>query len=169
MGFESLTVSAVVSATADRVYASWLDRAEHRRMTDGGSVRVEARVGSDYQAWDSYVTGRILELEPGRRIVQSWRTTDFLSSHPDSRLELHLRDVPDGCEVMILHTEIPEGLAQRYEEGWRTHYLLPMARYFAKSSPRPRAMPGGRRARGGASRTRAPLRAPSQSKRAVKR
>ncbi len=165
MGFESLSVSAVVPATSDRVYASWLDSGEHSRMTGGGSVRVEARVGSDYSAWDAYATGRILELEPGRRIVQSWRTSDFDSSHPDSRLELHLRDVPGGCDVMILHMELPEGLAAKYEEGWRTHYLLPMTGYFGKSG----APNGGRRAGGGPSVKRAQLRGQAGAKRVAKR
>jgi uncharacterized protein YndB with AHSA1/START domain len=166
MGIESLSVSAVVPATADRVYASWLDTAEHSRMTGGERVRVEARVGSDYSARDSHVTGKILELEPGRRIVQSWRTTDFRSSHPDSRLELHLRDVPGGCEVMILHTEIPQGLAAKYEDLWRTDCLLPMARYFGASGP---TKSGGRRTRGGHSMKRTRSRGPSESERAAKR
>jgi uncharacterized protein YndB with AHSA1/START domain len=156
----------VVPATADRVYASWLDSAEHSRMIGAAYVSVEERVGSEYSERDSHVTGEILELEPGRRIVQSWRTTDFRSSHPDSRLELHLRDVPGGCEVMILHTEIPEGLAAKYEEGWRTHYLLPMARYFGKASV---AESGGGRARGGPSVKRAQQRGRQESKRVAKR
>jgi uncharacterized protein YndB with AHSA1/START domain len=171
MGFESLTVSTVVPTTSDCIYAAWLDSAAHERMTGGESVLVQERVGSSYAAWDAHASGKILELEPGRRIVQSWRTTEFLPSEPDSRVELHLRDVPGGCDVMILHTEIPQGLAEKYEDGWRTHVLLPMSRYFRKSSERGGPQPGNLRSRRGPPRKSAPARgglSGSRSKRVEK-
>jgi len=132
---DQLRVTAVMPASADRVYAAWLDGEEHARMT-GSKASVDARVGGEHSAWDGYIEGRILELEPGRRIVQSWRTTEFPLGHPDSRLEVHLLDVEGGCEVMIVHTEIPEGQGTQYESGWRDHYFEPMAKYFGESAPK---------------------------------
>ncbi len=132
MALETVRVTAVLPASADRVYAAWLDSREHTRMT-GSEAAVDPRVGGEHSAWDGYIEGRILELEPGRRIVQAWRTTDFPLGHTDSRLEVHLLDVEGGCEVTLVHAEIPEGQGAQYEQGWRDHYLEPMAKYFAKS------------------------------------
>jgi activator of HSP90 ATPase len=131
MSLESLRLVAVVTATADRVYAAWLDSGEHSRMT-GGKATVDGVIGGEHSAWDGYIEGKTLELEPGRRIVQTWRTSDFPLGHADSRLEVHLLDVEGGCEITIIHTEIPEGQGPRYESGWRDHYLGPMAKYFGK-------------------------------------
>lgn len=133
---DTVRISAVVPASADRIYAAWIDSAEHTRMT-GSKASVEPHVGGDQSAWDGYVTGKMLELEPGRRIVQTWRSTDFPLGAPDSRLEVHLRDVEGGCEVAIIHTDIPEGQGAQYEGGWREHYFAPMTKYFGKRAARP--------------------------------
>lgn len=141
MPLETVRLTAVLPASADRIYAAWLDSAEHTRMT-GGKAVVDPRIGGEHSAWDGYIEGKILELEPGRRIVQSWRSSDFPLGAGDSRLEVHLLDValdPDGgCEVTIIHTEIPEGQGAKYEGGWRDHYLDPMRKYFGKSKAKTR-------------------------------
>ena len=133
MGTESVTVHAVIPATADRVYAAWLDGKEHGKMT-GAPANVDARVGGEHTAWDGYISGTILSLEPSRRIVQSWRSTDFPLGHTDSRLEVHLREVDGSCELTIVHAEIPAGQGAMYEAGWRDHYVEPMRRYFGKTA-----------------------------------
>jgi uncharacterized protein YndB with AHSA1/START domain len=137
MPLETVRLTAVLPASADRIYAAWLDSGEHTRMT-GGKASVDPRVGGEHSAWDGYIEGKILELEPGRRVVQSWRSSDFPLAAGDSRLEVHLLDVPGGCEITIIHTEIPEGQGAQYESGWRDHYLEPMLKYFGKSKPKPK-------------------------------
>jgi uncharacterized protein YndB with AHSA1/START domain len=141
MALETVRLTAVLPATADRVYAAWLDSAEHSKMT-GGNAAVDPNVGGEHSAWDGYASGRTLELEPGRRIVQSWRTTDFPLGAADSRLEVHLLDVDEGrCEITLIHSDIPEGQGAKYDGGWREHYLLPMQKYFgkpAKAKPAPK-------------------------------
>ena len=60
---------------------------EHARFT-GGEASIEANVGGAHSAWDGYIWGRIIELEPGRRIVQTWRTSEFPEGSEDSQLEI---------------------------------------------------------------------------------
>jgi uncharacterized protein YndB with AHSA1/START domain len=136
MPTESVRVSAVLPTSADRLYAAWLDGLEHSRMT-GGKATVDPRVGGRHTAWDDYIEGEILALEPGRRIAQSWRATDFPEGHAHSHLEIFLEDVPGGCEVTLVHSEIPEGLGDQYEEGWATHYFVPMKKHFGGAAPKP--------------------------------
>jgi uncharacterized protein YndB with AHSA1/START domain len=130
MGTETIQVSGVIHASPERIYQAWLDSDEHSRFT-GGKASVESGIGGRFTAWDGYIEGTTIELEPGRRIVQSWRTTEFPSEHPDSRVEIHLERVDEGTRVLLLHTEIPPGQGSQYEQGWREHYLEPLARYFA--------------------------------------
>jgi uncharacterized protein YndB with AHSA1/START domain len=148
MPTESVRVSSVLPSSADRIYAAWLDGLEHSRMT-GGKATVEARIGGRHTAWDDYIEGEILALDPGRRIAQSWRASDFPTGHAHSRLEVFLEDVPGGCEVTLVHSEIPEGLGDQYEEGWSTHYFVPMKKHFggaAKGGVQKAAAPERRRA-----------------------
>jgi uncharacterized protein YndB with AHSA1/START domain len=161
MPVEFIRLSSHLPASAERVYAAWLDALEHSRMT-GGKATVEPRVGGRHTAWDGYIEGEILELEPGLRIVQSWRSTEFPPGHPDSRLEIRLMETPGGCEVMLAHSEIPEGQGEQYETGWQEHYFNPMTRYFrAAPTEVPSAMEAAPKAR--------KVAAPKKTKAAAKR
>ena len=86
---EAIRVSTVIPASAERIYQAWLDSAEHSAFT-GGPAEVDPKIGGRFTAWDGYIEGVTLELEPGRRIVQSWRSSDFPNDADDSRLEVIL-------------------------------------------------------------------------------
>jgi uncharacterized protein YndB with AHSA1/START domain len=145
MPLETVRVSAVLPASADRIYAAWLDPGEHSKMT-GSEASIDPRVDGEHSAGDGYIHGKTLELEPGRRIVQSWRSTDFPLGHGDSRLEVHLLEVAGGTEMTLIHTGIPEGQGAQYGAGWVEHYLTPMTKYFAKSGKAAAKKPAARRA-----------------------
>ncbi len=131
---ESITLTAVLPAPPERVYRAWLDGAEHSAMT-GGEATVDARVGGAYTAWDGYITGTTLELEPGRRIVQAWRTSQFPKRAADSRLDVLLEPaVGGGTKLTLKHSAIPKGQGKRYKSGWPENYFEPMQDYFESKS-----------------------------------
>lgn len=130
MPLESIRVSSTIPASPGRIYRAWLDSAEHGAII-GGKARIKAVPGGRFAAWDDYITGVTVELEPGARIVQKWRTTEFPPGHPDSRLEVLLAPVAGGTKLTLVHTDIPEGQGEQYEQGWRDYYLAPMQQYFA--------------------------------------
>jgi uncharacterized protein YndB with AHSA1/START domain len=136
MPSESFTVTDLIPAGADRIYKAWLDSKEHAAMT-GGSATSESHVGGKFSAWDGYIRGTNLELEPGRRIVQSWRSNDFPDGAPDSRVEVKLEAADGGTRVTLLHSNVPEGQSADYEKGWREHYFNPMRKYFSAPAPLP--------------------------------
>lgn len=67
-------------ASAQDVYDAWLDSLAHSEMT-GGAAQMSKAIGAEVSAWDDYISGRNLELVPGARIVQSWRTVEFGDQH----------------------------------------------------------------------------------------
>ncbi|HLF80485.1 MAG TPA: SRPBCC domain-containing protein [Anaerolineales bacterium] len=121
-------MSAVIPASAAELYEAWLDSAGHSAMT-GGAAETSAEPGGRFTAWDGYIQGRNLELEPPRRIVQSWRTAEFEQSEPDSRLEVLFEPAEGGTRLTIRHTNLPAHGGQ-YEQGWVDNYFEPMKRYF---------------------------------------
>lgn len=122
------TISASFPATPQQVYDAWLDGEKHTEMT-GGEATGRAQIGTSFTAWDGYISGTNLELEAGKRIVQSWRTTEFDEEDDPSRVEITLQATEDGCELTLRHTEIPKGQPD-YNVGWHEHYFAPMADYF---------------------------------------
>lgn len=126
---DQLTLQIILPAEPKTVYEAWLDSYEHAAFT-GGEAEVDARIGGQFMAWDGYITGTTLELEPFSRIVQSWRTAEFPKSSDNSRLEITFESAPTGCCMTITHTEIPAGQGTKYEQGWKDHYFEPMQVYF---------------------------------------
>ena len=108
MELESLTVSALLPATPERIYQAWLDAAEHSAFT-GGAATVEPGIGGRHTAWDGYITGKTVELIPGRRIVQSWRTTEFAGDDPDSTITVELKPAKTGTQLTLTHSGVPDG------------------------------------------------------------
>ncbi len=125
------TISAVFSATPEKVFKAWLSTEGHSAMT-GSPAKVEPRVGGTFMAWDGYISGKTLELKPYTRIVQAWRTTEFSEKDTDSRLELTLEAVKEGTKLTLKHSSIPDGQADSYEGGWDESYFQPMREYFNK-------------------------------------
>jgi uncharacterized protein YndB with AHSA1/START domain len=128
MAYE-FTVSDVVPASPQAVYEAWMSSDAHGKMT-GDAAEIDLRVGGEFTAWGGYISGRTLALEPGRRIVQSWRTSDFRAADHDSQLEVILDPVPEGTKITLHHTNVPDGQSG-YEQGWRDNYFDPMREYFS--------------------------------------
>jgi activator of HSP90 ATPase len=126
---EKIRVSAVIPAKRAKLYDAWLDSKEHTAFT-GAHARVEPRVGGKFSAWDGYITGETLRLKRGKRIVQSWKTTDFPEGSPDSLLVVLFEDTPTGTRIVLEHSDIPEGQGKGYRAGWKDYYFAPMKQYF---------------------------------------
>ncbi|MGA2639347.1 MAG: SRPBCC domain-containing protein [Spirochaetia bacterium] len=129
MKTDSIKVSAVIPADPKAVYDAWMSSKGHAAMT-GSGAKITARVGGTYSAWDGYISGKTLELEPGSRILQSWRTTEFGEADPDSSLEVLLQKAKGGTKVTLVHKNIPAGQGEEYRKGWLDFYFKPMKEYF---------------------------------------
>lgn len=126
-----IILSDVIPASPQRIYDTWLDAKGHAAMTGSERAIASREVGGSFMAWDDYITGRNLALEPAKRILQSWRSAQFEPSEPDSRLEVLLEPVAGGTKVTLRHTDVPDS-GEHYRSGWQSHYLDPMKAYFAK-------------------------------------
>jgi uncharacterized protein YndB with AHSA1/START domain len=137
--YDSLSISEVIPARPERIYAAWLSSDEHTAFT-GDKAVVEPFVGGKHSTFDGYAVGQTVELLPGRRIVQTWRAEDFPLGSPDSRVEVTLEETVGGTMVTILHTEIPSGLGTNCRDGWLKYYLEPLKGYFV-TEPRSNGVP----------------------------
>jgi uncharacterized protein YndB with AHSA1/START domain len=141
------TLTTTIPASAQDVYEAWLDSLAHTEMT-GAEAIMSDEVGAEVAAWDGYIAGRNLELVPGERIVQSWRTTEFTDEHEDSIITVTLEEVADGTLLTLTHSKVPEAHKSYEQGGWQKHYFEPMQDYFSKrrragkpktAAPKPKA------------------------------
>ena len=115
---------------AAEIFNAWLESEAHSAFT-GSPAHVNPGVGGEFSAWDGYISGKTLEIEPPRRILQSWRTTEFPEGSPDSLLEVLLEEIEDGTQLTLVHTNIPDGQGEDYRQGWEDYYFKPMRQYFS--------------------------------------
>ncbi|HWP83765.1 MAG TPA: SRPBCC domain-containing protein [Terriglobia bacterium] len=113
------------------LYEALINARKHAAFT-GAAATSTARVGGKFTAWDGYIQGRHLELEPGRRIVQEWRTTEWPAEAPPSRLEWRFQPKRGGTEMILIHSQVPASQAASYRQGWIDYYWNPLKAYVAR-------------------------------------
>ena len=128
---ETIKVAAAIPAEPSKIYDAWLNSRKHSSMT-GGEAKASAMIGGRFTAWDKYISGKNIDLVKNKRIVQTWRGTDFPPGSNDSILIVRFEKVESGTKVFIVHSEIPDGMGKSYKDGWRDFYFKPMKKYFSK-------------------------------------
>lgn len=127
---ETIEITKIFNSSPTSIYHAWLDSDLHGKMT-GGEAICGKQVGDDYSAWDGYIVGKNIELIENFKIVQTWRTSQFSEADEDSILTITLKGTSIGTELVLSHTNIPEGQTQ-YEQGWIDHYFTPMGAFFGE-------------------------------------
>ena len=127
---ESIKTSVKLPITAREFYEAWLDSEKHTAFT-GSPAKIERMVGSEFTAWDGYITGKNIALYRFSKIVQSWRTADFPEGAEDSQIEVLIESIGEGVKVTVVHTGIPDGEGKKYRKEWKDRYFKPMKEYFS--------------------------------------
>jgi uncharacterized protein YndB with AHSA1/START domain len=111
----------VIPATPEEVFDAFIDPKKHTAFT-GSKATGSPKVGGKFTAWDGYISGKNLELEKGKRIVQEWMTTEWPEGYAPSRLELTFTKVSSGTEISMVHSNVPAEQADDYKQGWMDFY-----------------------------------------------
>lgn len=126
---EHFKISVELNASPEKIYKMWMSSKGHSDLTGDAAV-INDNVNTNFTAFNGYISGKNLELVPGKKIVQSWRTTEFEDDDPDSRLEILLEPHNKGTRLTLIHTELPHGDGEKYKLGWQEYYFEPMMEYF---------------------------------------
>ena len=124
------TLNTKIKTSAKEIYDTWLSSVGHSKMT-GAPASVSDQVDGGFSAWDGYIQGSNLELDPGKKIVQAWRSADFGPNEADSRLEILLHEKNGETNIILNHTNVPTH-GEQYIKGWDEHYFAPMKAYFSR-------------------------------------
>jgi activator of HSP90 ATPase len=141
---EAIHQEVVFQASPARVYKALTDTQEFDKIVDLSGVRtsgmlpagasrpteISREVGGPFVLFGGYITGRHVELVPGVRIVQAWRT----GAWPAGIYSIaHFELVPQGSATKIVfdHTGFPKGAAESLASGWNAHYWEPLKKFLA--------------------------------------
>ncbi len=120
----------------DRVYQALLSSDQFSASTKKSfdmftptSAKIDAREGGPFSVFDGHIIGRILEMVPGKRIVEAWRVVDWPAGvYSIARFDLSAKGT--GTQLTFEHIGFPEGLKEHLSEGWQQHYWDALRKYF---------------------------------------
>ncbi len=101
-----------------------MDSRKHSKFI-GSKASVSRKVGGKFSTFDGYAEGVNLELVPDKKVVQSWRASDWPEGH-FSKATFQFEDTPAGSRLTFIQTGVPEEQYQAIKDGWVEFYWTPM-------------------------------------------
>jgi activator of HSP90 ATPase len=130
---EPIRQEVVLPATPARLYAAYMDSAEHEAFTRNGSASISEDAGGAFSCHGGAILGRNVELVPGKRIVQAWRVANWPAG-VYSLVRIDLEPAGTQTRVKLTHDAIPEGERDHLDSGWHARYWDPLRAYFSEGA-----------------------------------
>jgi activator of HSP90 ATPase len=124
MEARTIKQSVTFKVTPHDVYEALMDSDKHSQFT-GGKAEISRKVGGRFSAFDGYSEGTNLELVPDKKIVQSWRASDWPEGRY-SKVTFSLKEIHGGTRLTFTQTGVPGEQYDDISQGWRDYYWTPM-------------------------------------------
>lgn len=131
MKTRTIRQSVLLPAPPAVVYEALMSSKEHGTFTSS-ATRISRRVGGTFTTGDGYITGRNLELVPGKKIVQAWRgaESDWPEDH-FSTATFSFRAIGRKTRLTFVQTGVPAEYADAIAQGWKDFYWQPLREYLS--------------------------------------
>ncbi|HEX3510556.1 MAG TPA: metalloregulator ArsR/SmtB family transcription factor [Solirubrobacteraceae bacterium] len=114
-----------IKTTPEQLWEAITDDELRRRYSFGMAVRSDYTQGSPYAGVipgtdRTLVEGENLEVDPPRRLVQSFRALwgEDVRSEGTSRVTWEIEQVEDSCRLLVTHDDLREGANEELFGGW---------------------------------------------------
>jgi uncharacterized protein YndB with AHSA1/START domain len=113
-----------IKTTPERLWQAITDNEMREKYNFGVGVQSDWSAGSAYQGvhprGGPIAEGENLEVEPPRRLVQSFRAlwSDDVKAEGTSRVTWEIEPVGDSCRLLVIHDELREGASGELYGGW---------------------------------------------------
>ena len=116
----------VLHADIEDIYAA-LTNPLTIELWSGYPAVMEAVPGKEFSMWEGDISGKVLEIEPDKKIVQEWY---FGDSEEKSIVTIYLLSDFGSTQVTVEHTGIPDDDFENISEGWREYYMGAIERFY---------------------------------------
>lgn len=117
-------------ASPHDVYEALMDSKKHSKFT-GTKASISRKVGGKISAYDTYITGKNLELVPDKKIVQTWQASDW-PKEIVSTVTFSFAKTKTGTKLTFSQKDVPANQAKSIADGWREWYWSPMKAILEK-------------------------------------
>ena len=126
---EAIHQEVVLNASRQRVYAALTDEEQFRKVSNGLEAQISKEAGGAFSLFGKAISGRHVQLVPGERLVQAWRSEGWPAGHY-SIVRFDLKEQGAQTKIVFDHTGFPKGQAEHLAGGWEQHYWEPLTQYF---------------------------------------
>lgn len=118
----------IIPATPEEIYLALTTEITIRLWT-GDVVEIDPIEGGEFSLWDGGITGKFLELDPFKKIVQEWY---FGDQEEASIVTIKLHEHKKGTSFEVNHINIPEDAYNDIVEGWDQEYVGSLIDFYTE-------------------------------------
>lgn len=115
-----------IPATPEEIYMALTNPITIELWT-GETAEMSTEPDSEFSMWDGSITGKNLEFEPNKKIVQQWY---FEGESDNSIVTIKLHPDKGGSSVELRHTNIPDSDFEDMVDGWNNSYFGGLIDFF---------------------------------------
>jgi len=116
----------LVNATPEEIYMALTNPVTIQLWT-GEPAEMSTEPGSEFSLWEGSISGKNLEFEPNKKIVQQWY---FGEQEEPSIVTIKLHPDKHGTSLELRHTNIPDADYDDIVNGWNDVYIGSIQEFF---------------------------------------
>ena len=115
-----------IKASPEEVYAA-LTNPFSIELWTGEKAEMSTVPGEEFSLYSGDISGKNLQFEPGRKIIQEWF---FGDQEQPSVVTITLQEAGYHTKISLHHTNIPDEAFEDMDEGWDTSYFGALKEFF---------------------------------------
>lgn len=112
-------------APPEEVYLA-LTKPTGLQLWTGAEVEFEEVPGTEFSLWDGDITGKNLEFDYGKKIVQQW----YFGDYEPSIVTIKLHEDSNGTSLEFKQTNIPDEDFDDFTEGLDSYFFSGLIDFF---------------------------------------
>ncbi|MCL5071681.1 MAG: SRPBCC domain-containing protein [Actinobacteria bacterium] len=123
----------IKNASPHEIYEIFMDSRKHAKLVDSSAV-ISRNIGGKFKIYDGYISGKNIELDQDKKIVQYWRgNEDEWPKEHYSKLSIILDKDDRGTKITLVQEEVPDKYYDDFYKGWYDFYWTPLQKMFEQA------------------------------------
>ena len=118
-------------ASPREIYDMLMDSKKHSEFTNDKAV-IGKKIGDKFSAFSGYAWGKNLKLIPGKRIVQTWTSSDLPEDY-FTEVDFELNGNGNKTKLVFTQKNVPDKNYKELVKGWKDFYWEPMREMIKKT------------------------------------
>lgn len=117
---KTIKQTVTVDGNPEEVYAVLMDSKKHSELT-GDRATIENKANGKFSTFSGYSFGKNIELDPGKKIVQTWGSQDLPKGHM-TEITFILKKQGSRTKLEFTQKNVPDESYEDLSLGWKDFY-----------------------------------------------